>query len=235
MQLVYADPDFYCGDPHIPPEESVAGLVSKAYAKPRFAQMSQDRNDAAGKARRLFYAFQGGTNPSRSCARRRRPRVRAPAARAGRPAAARLTTPNSTKPSRRGTMNIQAVDKDGWLVSITPSGGCLPEGIARRTGIGLSQWMQSFVTGAEDGPTTWWSRESPAPTPTLALEGCEPWMAFSVQGSDTQDQDLLQSFLAMVELARSTSGPITAIWLDRKHRSMWGAASTFGEDYGIAW
>jgi gamma-glutamyltranspeptidase/glutathione hydrolase len=32
-----------------------------------------------------------------------------------------------------------------------------------------------------------------------------------------------------------TSGPITAIWFDRAHGTMWGAASNHGEDYGIAW
>jgi gamma-glutamyltranspeptidase/glutathione hydrolase len=32
-----------------------------------------------------------------------------------------------------------------------------------------------------------------------------------------------------------TSGPITAIWFDWMHKSMWGAASNHGEDYGIAW
>jgi gamma-glutamyltranspeptidase/glutathione hydrolase len=37
------------------------------------------------------------------------------------------------------------------------------------------------------------------------------------------------------EFDARTSGPITAIWLDRKHRTFWGAASNFGEDYGIAW
>jgi gamma-glutamyltranspeptidase/glutathione hydrolase len=32
-----------------------------------------------------------------------------------------------------------------------------------------------------------------------------------------------------------TSGPITAIYFDRKNGSMWGGASTHGDDYGIAW
>ena len=30
-------------------------------------------------------------------------------------------------------------------------------------------------------------------------------------------------------------GPITAIFFDTEHGSMWGGASDFGEDYGIAW
>jgi gamma-glutamyltranspeptidase/glutathione hydrolase len=153
--------------------------------------------------------------------------------------------------------------------------------------------MQSFVLDAEDGPFNVLEpgkRPRVTLTPTLALKDGEPWMAFSVQGGDTQDQDLLQFFLAMVEFgqtvqqaaehpgfhsyqmrssfgnhearpgrlqlnervpdwvrddlrrrgytlefARVTSGPITAIWRDRRHGTLWGAASNFGEDYGIAW
>jgi len=32
-----------------------------------------------------------------------------------------------------------------------------------------------------------------------------------------------------------TSGPMTAIWFDREHGTFWGAASDYGDDYGIAW
>ena len=32
-----------------------------------------------------------------------------------------------------------------------------------------------------------------------------------------------------------TSGPINAIYFDRKHETMWGGSSHHGEDYGIAW
>ena len=32
-----------------------------------------------------------------------------------------------------------------------------------------------------------------------------------------------------------TYGPITAIEFDLEHGTMWGGASDFGEDYGIAW
>ena len=32
-----------------------------------------------------------------------------------------------------------------------------------------------------------------------------------------------------------TSGPINAIYFDRKHNSFWGGSSNNGEDYGIGW
>ena len=38
-----------------------------------------------------------------------------------------------------------------------------------------------------------------------------------------------------VETRRRTSGPITAIYFDREHGTMWGGASDYGEDYGLAW
>ncbi len=51
-----------------------------------------------------------------------------------------------------GTTSIQAADEEGWVVSITPSGGWIPAVIAGRTGVGLSQRAQSFVTDPADGP-----------------------------------------------------------------------------------
>jgi gamma-glutamyltranspeptidase/glutathione hydrolase len=296
MNLAFADRDFYYGDPYFPPEEPVAGLMSKAYAKARYAQMDHEKNDAAVKPGDP-YAFQDGENPFRRHLEQWS--VTGPRSDSARRAAPRNAEASADADAEflesftRGTTSIQAADKNGWLVSITPSGGWLPAVIAGRTGIGLSQRMQSFVVDAEDGPYNVvepGKRPRVTLTPTIALKDGEPWMAFSVQGGDTQDQDLLQFFLAMTEFgfnvqqaaehpgfhsyqmrtsfgdhdarpgrlqlneriadwvrddlrrrgysldfARNTSGPITAIWLDRKNKSMWGAASNFGEDYGIAW
>jgi gamma-glutamyltranspeptidase/glutathione hydrolase len=153
--------------------------------------------------------------------------------------------------------------------------------------------MQSFVTDAAEGPFNV-VRPGQHPrvtlTPTLALQGGRPMLAFGVQGGDSQDQNLLQFFLNVVEFGmnvqqaveapninsyqmrssfgghesrpgrmlvnaatpdsvrarlremgytlevqRLTSGPITAIYVDREHGSFWGGASNYGEDYGIAW
>ncbi len=194
---------------------------------------------------------------------------------------------------RAGTTSVQAADEEGWVVSVTPSGGWIPAVIAGRTGIGMSQRMQSFVLDPAMGPFNVLEpgkRPRATLTPTLALRDGKPYLAFSVQGGDTQDQNLLQFFLAVVEFGMTpqeaaeaanitsyqmrssfgkhesqpgridvdsqtpthvrrqlvemgyrvtasdrTSGPITAIWFDREHGTMWGAASDHGEDYGIAW
>jgi len=62
MNLAFADRDFYYGDPYYPPEEPIKGLLSKEYAKARYAQIKWDGNDPAVKPGDP-YPFQQGTNP----------------------------------------------------------------------------------------------------------------------------------------------------------------------------
>jgi gamma-glutamyltranspeptidase/glutathione hydrolase len=211
MNLAFADRDFYYGDPAFPPEEPVQGLMSKAYAKARWAQMSADKNNAAVKPGDP-YPFQGGTNPLTELLSKwstTGPRADSAArsgGSAGTTGAAAEDDAAFHEAFTRGTTSIQAADKAGWMVSITPSGGWVPAVIAGRTGIGLSQRAQSFVTRAEDGPFNViepGKRPRVTLTPTIALKEGQPWMAFSVQGGDTQDQDLLQFFLAMVEFGQT--------------------------------
>ena len=286
MNLAFADRDFYYGDPDIGPEEPIRGLLSKEYARARARTMNQDRNDPNVKPGDP-YPFQNGTNPFKHYLDAWPPKDKP----------VRITS----EPSSRslddaffaGTTSIQAADSAGWVVSVTPSGGWVPAVIAGRTGVGLSQRAQSFVTDPAENPFNVMQpgqRPRVTLTPTLAMKDGLPWMAFSVQGGDSQDQNLLQYFLNTVEFgmtpqqaveapninsfqlrnsfenhtaqpgrmlvanstsqsirtelqrmgyllqfAERTSGPITAIWFDRRHGTMWGAASNHGEDYGIAW
>lgn len=120
-------------------------------------------------------------------------------------------------------------------------------------------------------------------------------VAFAVQGGDTQDQNLLQFLVNMVDFGMTvqqateaanintnqlwlslggtriadrkprpgelllnnripqatrdalkkmgyalsfterSSGPINAIYFDKKHGTLWGGSSNHGEDYGIGW
>jgi len=101
-----------------------------------------------------------------------------------------------------GTTSVEATDEKGWAVSVTPSGGWTPAVIAGHTGVGLSQRMQSFVLDAADDPYNVLQpgkRPRATLTPTLALKDGKPFLVFSVQGGDTQDQNLLQFFLNVVE------------------------------------
>jgi gamma-glutamyltranspeptidase/glutathione hydrolase len=188
---------------------------------------------------------------------------------------------------------VEAADDKGWVVSVTPSGGWIPAVIAGKTGIGLSQRMQAFVLDAAENPFNVvepGKRPRATLTPSLALKDGKPLLSFAVQGGDTQDQNMLQFFLNVVEFGMTvqeaaeaanitsyqmresfgmheivpgrltlnsatppwirselekmdykldyeerTSGPINAIFFDRKHGTFWGGSSHHGEDYGLAW
>ena len=101
-----------------------------------------------------------------------------------------------------GTTSVEAADAEGWVVSVTPSGGWIPAVIAGRTGIGLSQRMQSFVLTEAENPFNVLApgkRPRATLTPSMALKDGKPFLSFAVQGGDTQDQNLLQFFLNVVE------------------------------------
>ena len=102
----------------------------------------------------------------------------------------------------RGTTSIEACDEEGWVVSVTPSGGWLPACIAGNTGVGMSQRMQSFVLDSMLNPFNVlepYKKPRVTLTPSLAMKDGKPFISFAVQGGDTQDQNLLQFFLNMVE------------------------------------
>jgi gamma-glutamyltranspeptidase/glutathione hydrolase len=74
--------------------------------------------------------------------------------------------------------------------------------IAGRTGVGLSQRLQSFVLDEADNPYNVLApgkRPRATLTPSMALKDGRPFLSFAVQGGDTQDQNLLQFFLNVVE------------------------------------
>jgi gamma-glutamyltranspeptidase/glutathione hydrolase len=198
MNLAYADRDFYYGDPYVPPEEPIAGLLSKAYAADRARTIRMDRNDP-GVRPGDPYPYQGERNPYTDLLERWRPVI------LSRSQANRVIEPDLMTHDEAflaGTTSIQTADADGWLVSVTPSGGWIPAFIAGDTGVGLSQRMQSFVLSAEDNPFNVvqpGQRPRATLTPSIALRDGDPFMAFSVQGGDAQDQNLLQFFLNVTE------------------------------------
>ena len=64
MNLAFADRDFYYGDPYVPPVEPIKGLLSKEYARKRFAEINWEQNDPFVRPGDP-YPFQGATNPYR--------------------------------------------------------------------------------------------------------------------------------------------------------------------------
>jgi gamma-glutamyltranspeptidase/glutathione hydrolase len=287
MNLAYADRDFYYGDPYFPPEEPLKGLLSKDYAKERLELIDWKKNDPQVKPGDP-YPFEGKNNPYLHTLKDWPP----PRQKAQEEMNAQQKL-EYEKVFSSGTTSIQAADKEGWVVSVTPSGGWIPACIAGRTGIGMSQRAQSFVLDGAENPFNVIApgkRPRATLTPSLALKDGKPFLSFAVQGGDRQDQQLLQLFLNVVEFGMNiqqaceapnivsfqmhssfdkheaspgrlllneeipsrvrtklkdmgyeleyneyTSGPLNAIFFDRKHDTFWGGSSNYGDDYGIGW
>ena len=207
MNLAFADRDFYYGDPAFAPEEPMKGLLSKEYAKERAKSINMEMNDTkAGPGDP--YPFEGKKNPylvvlskwgaSQSSLNKN------------------VTEVNDKfmEAFTAGTTSVEAADKEGWVVSITPSGGWVPACIAGTTGVGLSQRMQSFVLDAKENPFNVvepGKRPRVTLTPSMALKEGKPFLSFAKQAGDEQDQLLIQFFLNMVEfdmtVQESTEAP----------------------------
>ena len=192
MNLAFADRDFYYGDPAFSPEEPMKGLLSKEYAKDRSKLIDPNKNNpkiGPGNP----YPYQGEINPFQNTLKSfgsvdfdlKKP-----------------LTEQYFQDFTAGTTSIEAADKEGWVVSITPSGGWVPACIAGTTGIGMSQRMQSFVLDEKENPfnvVAPGKRPRVTLTPTLALKDGKPFLSFAKQAGDEQDQLLIQFFLNMVE------------------------------------
>ncbi len=193
MNLTFADRDFYYGDPAFAVDQPMKGLLSKDYAKERVKGINWERNDAKA-APGDPYPFEGKINPYQGFLKEWNHALNWD-----------VPTPldeNYLSKVWAGTTSVEAADKEGWVVSITPSGGWIPACIAGKTGVGMSQRMQSFVCDPKLNPfnvVAPGKRPRVTLTPTLALKDGKPFLSFAVQGGDTQDQNLLQFFLNMVE------------------------------------
>lgn len=195
MNLAFADRDFYYGDPAFGPEEPMKGLLSKEYAKERSKLINPNMNDPkAGPGDP--YPFEGKTNPFQDMLKKWG-------------SASLYDAKNNATLDEKfqdsftaGTTSIEATDEEGWVVSVTPSGGWVPSCIAGNTGIGMSQRMQAFVLDPKENPFNVvepGKRPRVTLTPSLALKDGKPFLSFAKQAGDEQDQLLLQFFLNMVE------------------------------------
>ncbi|QHT70025.1 gamma-glutamyltransferase family protein [Rhodocytophaga rosea] len=203
MSLAFADRDFYYGDSYMPPAEPMKGLLSKEYAKQRAGMITYDKNNASigpGDP----YPFEGKTNPYIPLLKNRGFEMDT-TRRNFAPTHDLRNGSSKVEYQERlwlGTTSVETADKEGWVVSITPSGGWLPACIAGNTGVGMSQRMQSFVLDSTLNPFNVvepGKRPRVTLTPSMALKDGKPFLSFAVQGGDTQDQNLLQFFLNVVE------------------------------------
>jgi gamma-glutamyltranspeptidase/glutathione hydrolase len=207
MNLAFADRDFYYGDPAFAPEEPMKGLLSKEYAKERSKLINWEANDpkiGPGDP----YPFEGKQNPYADLLKTWG-NTQAATFKPGNPLDEKYMESFTA-----GTTSVEAADKEGWVVSITPSGGWVPSCIAGNTGVGMSQRMQSFVTDPKENPFNVvepGKRPRVTLTPSMALKDGKPYLSFAKQAGDEQDQLLLQFFLNMVEfnmtVQESTEAP----------------------------
>lgn len=212
MNLAFADRDFYYGDPYFAPAEPMEGLLSKAYAKERSKLINTERNDPGIKPGDP-YPFQKQVNPYRNLLEKwNLPRENRGSG-FNQDAVSQSSWEEFRSSFYSGTTSIEAADAEGWVVSITPSGGWVPAVIAGKTGIGLSQRAQSFVLDAAENPFNViepGKRPRVTLTPTIALKNGKPFLAFAVQGGDSQDQNLLQFFLNVVEFGMNVQEAVEA-------------------------
>ncbi|RPG64524.1 MAG: gamma-glutamyltransferase family protein [Flammeovirgaceae bacterium TMED290] len=201
MNLSFADRDFYYGDPYFEPVEPIEGLLSKDYARDRIKLIADKNNEKIKPGNP--YVFQDGDNPFLNYLESWETDNNLEKIKSTFDLNHNMSENYDFEESfMAGTTTVQAADSSGWIVSITPSGGWIPAVIAGKTGIGLSQRMQSFVLDPKDGPYNVLEpgkRPRATLTPTIALKDNKPFLSFAVQGGDSQDQNLLQFFLNMVE------------------------------------
>lgn len=195
MSLAFADRDFYYGDPAFV-KSPMKGLLSKVYAKERAKLIGavNDPSITAGDP----YPFQGESNPYLDMLKKNQSKIAAldPSE------INSVVDPKFLNDFQSGTTSVQSADAEGWVVSVTPSGGWIPAVIAGNTGVGLSQRMQSFVLDKNLNPYNLpepGKRPRVTLTPSMAMKDGKPYLAFSVQGGDSQDQNLLQFLINVVD------------------------------------
>ncbi len=202
MNLAYADRDFYYGDPAFPPAEPMEGLLSKDYARKRLQEINFEKNDPA-IAPGDPYPFENKSNPYLDLL------AKWPSLGVN----SKQSYEEFMEDFTAGTTSVVTADEEGWVVSMTPSGGWVPAFIAGETGIGLSQRMQSFVLNEVENPFNLpeaGKRPRVTLTPSMALKDGKPVLAFAKQAGDEQDQLLLQFFLNVVEFGMTVQEAVEA-------------------------
>ncbi|WP_433297837.1 gamma-glutamyltransferase family protein [Pseudonocardia sp. CA-142604] len=185
-KLAMADREAWYGDPnHV--DVPLADLLDPAYAATRAKLVGADASyelrpgSPGGRTPRLPGAHATGV-------------AAAVAAGVGEP----TLTPDGEV--RGDTCHIDVVDRNGMMISATPSGGWFQSSpTIPALGFCLSTRGQMFW--AEDGlPATIrpGARPRTTLTPSFALREGKPWLAFGTPGGDYQDQWSIQLFLAIV-------------------------------------
>ena len=186
-KLAYADREAYYGDPDFV-RVPLGALLSDEYNAERRMLVAHDAS----------LELRPGTVPGytpvvdRDGAVRQNLLTRAPGA--GEPTVARLGVIGAD------TCHLDVIDRDGNMVSATPSGGWLQSSpVIPELGFCMGTRGQMFWL-KPDLPNSLEPGKRPRTTlsPSFALREGKPWMAFGTPGGEQQDQWALTFFLRMV-------------------------------------
>ena len=188
LKLAYADRDTYYADQDfvdVPAE----GLLSKAYARQRAAEIDMARSSTS------FVA--GNPLPFDSSVDRWDYWVAGEEEAHSELSAAFVDHPESLK----DTSHVAIIDKDGNVFDSTPSGGWIGGAvILGDTGIGMSvRGEQFWLDKSKAAQLRPRSRPRYTLTPSIVIRGDEPLLAIGTPGGDNQEQTILQTLLNVLE------------------------------------
>ena len=125
---------------------------------------------------------------------------------------AELGAPITARSWGGGTTHVDAADRRGNLIAITPSGAWLRSSpVADALGFPLGTRLQTFYLD-ERHPNALAPRKRPRTTltPSIGTTRDGRWIAFGTQGGDQQDQWTLQFFLNVAEFGMNLQQAIEA-------------------------
>jgi gamma-glutamyltranspeptidase/glutathione hydrolase len=185
-KLAFADREAWYGDPHFT-DVPLDDLLSPEYNTERGALIHQEAS----------LELRPGNPAGRDA---RMPRVEASAGAGGVTTGLGEPTVEKSGQTRGDTCHIDVVDKNGMMISATPSGGWL-QSSPTIPSLGFCLGTRGQMFWLEEGlPNSLRPGARPRTTlsPSFALRDGEPWMAFGTPGGDGQDQWSLQFFLNVV-------------------------------------
>ena len=97
-----------------------------------------------------------------------------------------------------GTVHVDAIDRAGNMVSVTPSGAWLKSSeVVKALGVPLGNRLMTFYLQPAHHPNIVAPHKRPRTTisPTLVHRNGAPWMVYGSMGGDQQDQWMLQFIL----------------------------------------
>jgi gamma-glutamyltranspeptidase/glutathione hydrolase len=192
-KLAFADREAWYGDPDVV-DVPLAELLSPEYADERRSLVGEIASSDLRPGR------PGGRTPLLP------PLVRV---------AEQHAPPGIGEPTRGDTCHLDVVDRDGNLVSATPSGGWLHGSpVIPELGFPLGTRAQMFwLTEGLASSLVPRSRPRTTLSPSIAFRDGEPYLAFGTPGGDQQDQWSLAFFLAHARLGLNLQAAIDlATW-----------------------